>query len=357
MADYELVAVARTPASSGAPTLAELDRLVAPQITWTDELTGPGAIAFSCDVNKIPDDVKARLRTYQSSAPGDITPLEVWLYRDDLLVAAGIVYTFQIQGDTLTATCPGLEDYLRLMWLTATLSYSAVDQLTIAKALVDHWQALTFGHFGIDTSGVGTSGVTRDRTYPVTELHQVSRRIRELGDADDGFDIHVDPLTRDLVLSYPQRGSDLSADVFLDQRNVTDASLTVSAAPGDLASDVLVVGTGSLTAPITATDANTATRAAWGRSGATATFDGVSTQPTLDGHAAALLAARDQPLVIPAPGLLPVSSADVGDFGCGDTVTYDFDGGLGRVRRAGRVATLQVTVADLNQETMAVGFA
>jgi hypothetical protein len=242
------------------------------------------------------------------------------------------------------------------MWLTTDLAYSAVDQFTIAKGLVDHWQALSYGNYGIDTSGVGTSGVTRYRTYVFAEQHNVLRRLLELGAVDDGFDAHVDPDTRALVLSYPQRGTPLTSSVVLDARNISDDSILVSIAPGDLASEAFGLGTGSASTRMTSTQSDTGRRAAFGRAGVAANFDGVSVQGTLDDHTAALLTARTEQLVVPTAGLIPVVDVDVDSFDPGDTVRYEFDAGLGLVTLDRRVLRKVVTVDDNGAETIAVAF-
>lgn len=347
-AAYELVAVARTPQAATGPTLTVLGPIVAPSITWTDELVGPGSIAFSCEARLLQSDIRARLRDL------DANPTEVRLYRDGVVVAAGFLAGYQLQGGTLSATAPGLLGYLAYMWLTSDLSYAGVDQHTIGKGLVDHWQALSYGNFGIDTSGITASGVTRVRDFKALEGEQVLRRLLELRAVDDGFDVHVNPATRALVFSYPQRGTDLSASVIFDQRNIVDDGLSVSVAPGDLASEALTVGTGPAAAPIASSPANTALRAAFGRTGVWATFDGVSVQATLDDHAQALLDARDAQLVVPSPGLVPIADVDVDGFNVGDTVKYSFDAGLGLVEATRRVTTRRVTIDEAGKETMAV---
>lgn len=353
MAEYELVAVARTPQASGPPLLEEIGPIVAPSITWKREIAAAGGLSFSCSPDTLAEDVRQRLRDPLGK------PTEVALYRDGQPWMRAFVAGYQMQGEgqqTLSVTAPGLLDYLRYMWIVSDLSFSGVEQTAIAKQLVDQWQSLSYGHYGIDTSAITPSGVLRDRIYKAAEQHQVHQRLLELGAVDNGFDVDVDPATRQLVLAYPKLGADLSSSVFLDGRNITDPGVVVSVAPGDVASEAFGVG-GDGTTAITATAFNASVRSTWGRAGVSQSFDGVTIQSTLDGHTQALLDARGKALFTPGPGLHPVRDAEVGAFDIGDVVTYEYDAGLGVQSGAYRVAALEVTVDQDGLESMAVSFA
>lgn len=351
MTSYDLVAVARTPQAAGPPVLTELDPIVAPTITWTRRLRGVDSLAFSCVPERLESSLRSRLLNVA------LNPTEVWLYRDGVLVAAGFVAGHQNQGGTLSVTAPGLLGYLAFMVVHTDLTYTGIDQTLIGKDLVDQWQSLSYGNFGIDTSGVTASGVTRDRTYRVAEQHQVLQRLNELGAAADGFDVDLDPATRELLLTYPQQGTDLSAAVVLDGRNITDAGVVVSIAAGDLASEAYGTGGSADAAAITSVQSNTTLRAAFGRCAVSGSFDGVTQQTTLDQHTLAMLDARDQQLFVPGPGLVPVADADVGSFDIGDQVTYAFDAGLGEQSGVFRVSELVTSVDADSRESMAVRFA
>jgi hypothetical protein len=351
VAEYELVAVARQQQSGAPPVLTELGPIVAPTITVTRRLRGVDSIAFSCVLARLEAGIRSRLLRC------DLNPTEVWLYRDGVVKAAGFVAGYQLQGETLTVTAPGLLGYLAYMAVESDLAYTGTDQTLIGKGLVDQWQALAYGNFGIDTSAITASGVTRDRTYKAAEQHQVLQRLNELGAAANGFDVDLNPATRRLLLTYPQQGTDLSAAIILDDRNITSADVTVSVAPGDLASEAYGTGGSADAAAITSHQSNATLRAAFGRCAVSDSFDGVTQQATLDQHTLAMLDARDQQLFVPGPGLVPLADVAVGSFDIGDSVSYDFDAGLGQQTGVFRVAELQTTV-DLNgREDMAVKFA
>lgn len=256
--------------------------------------------------------------------------------------------------------CVGLLGYLFRMGIIADLTYTAVDQFTIAKGMVDQWQNQTFGNFGIDTSTVGTSGVVRDRTYLRNELHNVGQRLTELGAVLDGFDLRVDAVTRKLVLTNPQSGADLTATVFMDQLNIDSASIAASVAPDDLVSDVSATGSSTTTAGVSSTlysaRSTTGVRSTYGRTWGSISSTGISVQATLDGAGDAYLASRSGQLFQPGLTLVPRVFPDVASFHPGDTVTYSYDAGLGLQTMTPRVAKSTVNVDASGKARMLVEF-
>ena len=352
MAVFEVVLVNRIPAITGAPTLTVVNRLVVDTISYTEELNRPGTATLSCPVQSLSSDVKARLVDLAAN------PSEVWIYADSTLAWAGEIQTLQMQGQNVTLNCVGLLGYTFRMGVIADLTYAATDQFTIAAGLINQWQAQTYGNYGIDTSTVGTSGVVRDRVYLRNELHNVGQRLSELGAVLDGFDIKVDPSTRKLVLTYPVSGTDLSASVFLDERNIDSASIAVSVAPADLVSDVAATGTATSTGGTNTTlysaRSTSSVQTSYGRSWDSTTFDGVSVQATLDGHADAYLQARSKQLLQPGLTVVARVGSNVGDFHAGDTISYNYDAGLGLQTTTLRVAKLTVSVDSAGKQRLQV---
>jgi hypothetical protein len=342
MTTFEVTLVARTPQSSGSPTLVEIDRIVVDTIAYIEELNRPGTATLGCSVQALSTAVKNRLVDLVAN------PSEVRIYAGSTIAWAGEIQTLQIQDQALTLNCVGLLGYTFRMGVIADLSYSGIDQFTIAKGLVDQWQAQTYANYGIDTSTVGTSGIVRDRTYLRNELHNVGQRLSELGAVLDGFDIKVDPTTRKLVLAYPQSGTDLSASVFFDERNIDSSNIAVSVAPGDLDSDVSATGTSTTSDGanniLYSARSTSSVQTSFGRTWDSLTFDGVSVQATLDGHADAYLQARNQQLIQPGVSIVTRIGADVGDFHTGDTVSYSYDAGLGVQAGTLRIVKLEVDV-------------
>ncbi len=355
MATFEVVLVARVPQQSTAPTLTTVNRLVTETISYTEELNRPGTGTLGCPIGSMSTDVRDRLALLAA------TPSEVWIYADSALVWAGEIQTLAIRDQTVELGCVGLLGYTNRMGVTADLTYTAVDQFTIAKGLVDHWQALDYGHYGIVTSGIGTSGVTRDRTYLRNELHHVGQRLAELAAVINGFDIHVDPASRDLILSYPERGTDLADSVFIDERNIDSAAVAMSVSPDDLVTDVSATGTAQSSVGQSTTiytlRSNSTLRSTYGRSFGSSNFDGVSVAGTLDDHADAYRDARNGQLFQPGVTIVPRIGCDVGDFGPGDLVNYSYDAGLGTQSDIFRVAKVTTTVDSSGRTRLGVDFA
>lgn len=355
MSTFAITLAARVPQSSGPPLLAEVDRLVAKTIRYTEELNRPGSATLGCPIRSMSSAVKARLNNLAEF------PSEAWIYSDDQLVWAGEVQTLGIQDQAVMLNCAGLLGYTFRMGITSDLNYPATDQFLIAKGLIDSWQSQPYGHYGLDTTSIGTSGVVRDREYVASELHNIGMRLHELGRVINGFDIHVDPATRAVVLHYPTRGVDLSASIILDRLNIDSASIAASVAPEDLVSDVTATGTGS--GPdneqftIISNRSDEDLRESYGRSWGSQNFDGVSVQGTLDGSADAYLGARSGQFFQPGLTIIPRIGAEPGDFHAGDILGYAFDAGLGMQTGNFRVGKINVTVGEDGKERMGLEFA
>ena len=236
--------------------------------------------------------------------------------------------------------------------------FSQVDQLEIVKTLVDDTQARNYGDVGIDTSAVGTSGVLRDARYLVSERHNLAQRIEEMGRRDDGFDVEIEPGTRALQIWHPAKGTDRSTGedaVVFDARNVTDTTVSWSVAPGDVATDTIAVGTSAMdTVTGTARDDQLITR--FGVADYSETFDGVSEYPTIASHAAGLLYARNETLLIPGPDVRVSTDVDLDRWDVGDTIAYQLHDGLG-VSGAFRVRKRTISVDNTGAERVSVEFA
>jgi hypothetical protein len=90
----------------------------------------------------------------------------------------------------------------------------------------------------------------------------------------------------------------------------------------------------------------------YGRSWDSATFDGVSVQATLDGHADAYLQARSKQLLQPGLTIVARIGSNVGDFHAGDTISYSYDAGLGLQTTTLRVAKLTVSVDSAGKQRL-----
>jgi hypothetical protein len=351
---YELMAVARIPAAVGPPMFIDIDPIRWTSLQYTNELSRAQSLEASCLVSTLPDSIKQRLHP---KAP----PTELWLLRNGEIVFAGPLGGGRRgEGGTLTLSAHGLLAYLRRMIVHKDLVFKQVDQFAIVAQLVEHWQDVRpFGHYGIDTSQVGTSGQLRDATYLRDELHPIGQRVEEMGRRINGFDIDVDPGTRRLQLWYPQRGMDRSDGedaVVFDTRHITSGSVMFSFAPDDLATEGFGTGTSPDHDTVYSALPNEELRAQHGASAVTGNWDGVSQQNTLDEHVQALLDARQEALFVPSPNLRVTPDADLTAYAVGDTIAYDVDEQLG-VTGAFRIRSQQVTVdAESGQESVSLQF-
>lgn len=350
---YDLVVVARIQQASGPPTFIEIDPIEWKSLTYSNTLSQPQELTASCLISSVTEPVLQRLRRLHELAT------ELWLYRDGELVFAGPLQGWQTSGENLTIRCQGLLAYLRGMVINSDLRFKNVDQFTIVKTMVDQWQALEYGNFGIDTSAVGLSGQTRSEDFLKIELHNIGQRVEELGKLANGFDTEIDPASRRLQLWSPRKGVDRSTGedaIVFDARNITSGDILCSVAGGDLASEAYGTSgsAGSDDAKIS-TASNAELRSRYGRTAVTQTWSDVKDQATLDLYTQALLDARAEVLMVPGPRCRITPDADLTDYDVGDNIAYDLASQLG-ISGAFRIRKQTVTVSSTGQESVSLEF-
>lgn len=349
--NYDVVAVSVTPQAAAAPSREEIAPIKAEGLAWGVELNREGFIEVSCKPENLDESIKERLRDLMAK------PMDLNIYRGSTLVQSGPVIGFNLTGEetTLSLHAAGHLYNLRYMYVTTDLVYSGTDQYLIGKGLVDHWQNLAYGDFGIDVSAVtGSSLVNRDRTYLAAEENSIYHRLIELAETQNGFDLDFDPST--MVLDFvASKGVDRTSTVVLDRRNITDPGIVVTVTAGNVATDAQGIAPSS-DPLLTSTDGDSATRITAGRRGVFGSFDGVTVQGTLDDKTSALLAARLTPHLRPASRAIPLEDMDVDSFDVGDTIGYAFDSGIGIVTGTYRVEKKSVSVGSDGTETMTVEF-
>lgn len=349
MAQYTVVAVARTPQAAAPPTLVELGPLVG-TLTYADILNEVGEASISLSVNTISDDIKTRLRDLLG------LPTEVIIYRDSVAVFAGPIVGYSVKDEVLSLDARSLGYYLAYMARTSDYSVTGVDQNNIVIGLINDYQGLAYGNFGIDTTAVVGSGVGRTLVIVEEEPRLLLGVVRELSELDNGFDWYVDPATRELLLPS-LKGTDKSASVFLE-RGVASSEVRATVAAGHIASDVYSVGTGpDIDVPLLDLASNTSVRSAFGRVTVPISVDDISDATNLGDATQAFVDERGSVFFIPGPQLTPVAGAGVADFDTGDNVTYTFDAGLGQITGSYRITKKAVDVSDTGQETIGVEFA
>lgn len=362
-----------TPQQSAPPTYEELGPL---------DIAGGGGLSWSESHNReeegtvvvhpeaLPASLKTILRQLFTADPANIPWLELWITGSTSPAAVRPVHRGRVimpqfvqspDGLTLVLHSRGPLYETRSMWVTTRLAYTATDQFAIVADLIDQWQDQDYGHLGIDTSSVGTSGQTRQIVYDPIEEHNVYTRIEELAARINGFDYWVDLATgpEARVLTLGTRGTDLTDTVVLDRRGLVNTGLAVSLTADDLASEAFGVSSPT-TGPLSSTFGNASLRQAIGRRGVSSSFHNVEVQATLDDYTEQLQTTRSLPLITPQPELIPVSGADEVSFGAGDIVQFvpslGIDTAAERIVLNRRVMTKRVVVGDDGNVTIGVEF-
>jgi hypothetical protein len=125
----------------------------------------------------------------------------IYVDRDGELLWGGIIWTSRY-GAAKGVLEIGASDFLSYferrrvlatpVSATGTVSYSNVDQLAIAADLIDLAQSHPGGDLDLEVRGSDSSGIARTVAYSAGELKPVADALRDLANADGGFDFAVD---------------------------------------------------------------------------------------------------------------------------------------------------------------------
>lgn len=348
MTEWTATLMSVAPQEAAPPVFAAVEDLDFSSLVVVDEL-GVGSCDVTLPVDAVREDsTRGRLLDVWRS------PCELWVWRDSAQVFAGKVVAVRVDGRQLTVTARGLLVYLAGMASDVDQVFREDDQATIVKTLVDYYQALEFGHFGLDTTDLTPTGVSRDLTLLGVAPVTFDRVFSEMGGRSEGFDLWADPATRRLYTRSPWRGSDLSGSVIVDDRQVVSSSWQASCAPGQVASDIITASSSPGGGTLIGRAADTDLRAQAGRWTASQNFYDITRQETIDAHAAQLVRDLGRQVISTSSQLIPVDLT-FGQVGAGDTITFDHDFGLGFTSAARRLAQVAVTVNSAG-ERVAVEF-
>lgn len=241
----------------------------------------------------------------------------VWVERGRDIWWGGILWTANVASDArgglgVGIQCGGWESYLYRRQLRDTFTADDVDQLDIARQLVDYAQTTPGGDIGITYDASVISGVVRDRTYLRYDLPYIGDLLDDLAAVERGFEWRIGS-SRDrdgrrvktLHLGHPiiRTGS---TDIVLDHPGPiltyawpTDATAKANSWQSRGASINSNQATGSypLTSPVLVDDADIA--AGWPRLDGSSDYSTVENQSTLDAHARADHTAAARPVAIP----------------------------------------------------------
>lgn len=248
--------------------------------------------------------------------------------KDDVLLWAGPVITHDYDpvGGTVTLGCEGYWNYVRRRNIVGNaLSYTATEQMQIAKNLIDYMQSwVPSGNIGIDASGFTASGVLRTRLYPGYEHGSIGTLIEQLSAVNNAFDFRLYPrwsagpnsqMQLRLDFYYPAVGRvtnvalDLTANavassVKLDSSNLATTAVIEGQGTGDQQKSWTTNNT-----PVMTTNAV--------RLDVVESHSDVSESQTLSDYATLALRRGTSPIVIPR---VEVSTDLLGEIICGDQV-------------------------------------
>ena len=120
----------------------------------------------------------------------------IYVDRDGVLVWGGVIWgrSYNSASQELNIQAREFLSYFEHRRIALTTVFNGIDQLVVAKTLVEDAQNQTYGDIGVlyNTLGQTTSGVLVDRIYYVYELKTVFNAVQDLSRQGDGFDFYID---------------------------------------------------------------------------------------------------------------------------------------------------------------------
>lgn len=228
------------------------DEIPFSNVRFSSELSTAGG--FSGTVHTKPDTIQALTNAIVPSriteSNLDLCRTAVWVLADGSPVWGGILYAFDADLSRRQVTFAGQDfwSYWKRRYITATQTFSSIDQITIANNLITYGKSLrTFP--GTYVGNPTTSGVLRSNTYNWYELKTIGEAIEAMANLDNGFDFGIDysgsvgsGLNFQVTWSYPTRGRRTGL-VFDANKDVTLMRWTKDGTK--IANRVIAVGNGS----------------------------------------------------------------------------------------------------------------
>lgn len=292
----------------------------------------------------------------------------LYLYREDAIRGGGIIWSRRRgKGKPASISGAGFWSFFRKLNLRTTQTFTAADELVIARSLVTVAQAVTGCDIGV-TVGAEVSGVLRDRVFNSYELKQIGEAVEQLAAVDRGFDFAIDlqpgPV-KVLTLSYPRRGriAGSTGVVFVDGKNIIDYDVVEDGTLSARTFSALGAGEGTDMRISTQTRTDLID-AGYPATSATGSFKDVTVQATLDAHALGEVNAR---AVTPTFWTVTVDPDDP-DGGLGTWIVGDdalleipdddnfpraLDGSSG-YRAFHRIIAAKVSIPKVGKETVVV---
>jgi hypothetical protein len=289
----------------------------------------------------------------------------VYAERDGVIVDGFVVWARSMSaGQPLVLRGASLWSLFARNRIVSTLTFAATDQLSIARAIVDHVQGQSGAGFGVVSDGAVLSGRVRDRMWPSWDRKCAGDAVSELASVQDGFDFAVEcgwvggVVERRLVFGYPRRGRSAGATGLrvVAGKNMTGWRRTEDGLRSARSVDVFGAGDAGDMLIATQTRTDLLDRG-WPLTWESRAHKDVTVQATLDAHASAYVAAR---AATPAFWEFDVSLTDpdigVGSWVVGDDVLVEFDEDADPLLPDGyrgwhRIVTARISVDDLQSES------
>lgn len=211
MSDTEVLAVA-----SDGTVRSELPQATVLDITWDLNGAGKATLSFptvsdtAMAINMLVDEI------------------QIWI--DGSLQFWGMMGPLGGNSKSLELGLDGLLNYFNYRFITNTsLTYTAIDQLSIAASIVSNMQTGTDKSFNISTASFSPSGVPRNRDYKRTEHKSAFDILQEFPTLVNGFDFEI-AVTGDghrfWTPYFPRKGSQKNNLTFEWGKNISDFKYT-----------------------------------------------------------------------------------------------------------------------------------
>lgn len=138
------------------------------------------------------------INTDQFNVDASTIPGKCGLYvdRNGVLVWGGVIWSraYNSIEQKLELRAQEWISYFAHRVVNQTTDFNQIDQLVIAKTLIQNAQAEPYGDIGVlyNSEGQTTSGILVDRVYYNYELKNIFEAIQDLSRQQDGFDFHID---------------------------------------------------------------------------------------------------------------------------------------------------------------------
>lgn len=320
-------------------------------VKWGRILNGAGG--FSASIN-------AR---HAKATRTNLDPARTFIYvlRGDVVVYSGIIWSVRQNGGVIEVAGLGVWSYFRHRNIRHTRTYTATNQLAIARALIDYAQSTTYspgGNIGVVT-GSETGGPSRDRLYPAYERKPIAEAIEQMADNIDGFDFSIDPTVSGSTFTntfkpwYPRRGRRTNfvweVGVHCDLNSwQLDGSKTANQM------DALGEGDGNAMLIATAADPNLLTT--YPLLDDTVSYRDIETPANLAAKANTWLTNRKLPIQAVEVTLRSRPDTAVGSFIEGDEVQVTGNDGWVELDGWYRIIGFEVSVSDEGDESIGVTF-